>query len=163
MMAPKLTFFLSPPVTLLIIWSPRNGLCAKCGPQRIRSFIRAALNRIMAPLFCAILRHSPKGIRSSTFTFSWNGNRCSSSSSPAFRVCSFPCWCCSAFICHPIRARKSLSVSFVGVVPTDHFLVAGITSLLSTTVFLMLVSEHLPPTADALPLIGFVTFSSFFP
>ncbi|KAL3115752.1 hypothetical protein niasHT_007757 [Heterodera trifolii] len=30
----------------------------------------------------------------------------------------------------------------------------GITSLLSTTVFLMLVSEHLPPTADALPLIG---------
>jgi nicotinic acetylcholine receptor, invertebrate len=32
----------------------------------------------------------------------------------------------------------------------------GITSLLSTTVFLMLVSEHLPPTADALPLIGFI-------
>uniref|UniRef100_A0A183CIB6 Cyclin N-terminal domain-containing protein n=1 Tax=Globodera pallida TaxID=36090 RepID=A0A183CIB6_GLOPA len=30
----------------------------------------------------------------------------------------------------------------------------GITSLLSTTVFLMLVSEHLPPTAEALPLIG---------
>lgn len=30
----------------------------------------------------------------------------------------------------------------------------GITSLLSTMVFLMLVAEHLPPTADALPLIG---------
>uniref|UniRef100_A0A1I8B8W7 Neur_chan_memb domain-containing protein n=1 Tax=Meloidogyne hapla TaxID=6305 RepID=A0A1I8B8W7_MELHA len=32
----------------------------------------------------------------------------------------------------------------------------GITSLLSTTVFLMLVSEHLPPTADALPLIVYL-------
>lgn len=30
----------------------------------------------------------------------------------------------------------------------------GITSLLSTTVFLMLVAESMPPTSDALPLIG---------
>uniref|UniRef100_A0AC35EXM4 Neurotransmitter-gated ion-channel transmembrane domain-containing protein n=1 Tax=Panagrolaimus sp. PS1159 TaxID=55785 RepID=A0AC35EXM4_9BILA len=30
----------------------------------------------------------------------------------------------------------------------------GITSLLSTTVFLMLVADSMPPTSDALPLIG---------
>uniref|UniRef100_A0A914ZUK4 Neurotransmitter-gated ion-channel transmembrane domain-containing protein n=1 Tax=Parascaris univalens TaxID=6257 RepID=A0A914ZUK4_PARUN len=30
----------------------------------------------------------------------------------------------------------------------------GITSLLSTTVFLMLVAEGMPPTSEALPLIG---------
>jgi len=30
----------------------------------------------------------------------------------------------------------------------------GITTLLSMTVFLMLVTEAMPPTADSLPLIG---------
>jgi nicotinic acetylcholine receptor, invertebrate len=30
----------------------------------------------------------------------------------------------------------------------------GITTLLSMTVFLMLVSENMPPTSDVLPLVG---------
>ncbi|CAI5446146.1 unnamed protein product [Caenorhabditis angaria] len=40
--------------------------------------------------------------------------------------------------------------------PTDsgEKVTLGITSLLSTTVFLMLVAEGMPPTAEALPLIG---------
>jgi len=30
----------------------------------------------------------------------------------------------------------------------------GITTLLSMTVFLMLVAENMPPTSDVLPLVG---------
>jgi nicotinic acetylcholine receptor len=38
----------------------------------------------------------------------------------------------------------------------------GITSLLSTTVFLMLVAEGMPPTSDALPLLGIYYGSTIF-
>lgn len=38
----------------------------------------------------------------------------------------------------------------------------GITSLLSTTVFLMLVAEGMPPTSEALPLIGKSTWVATF-
>lgn len=40
--------------------------------------------------------------------------------------------------------------------PTDsgEKVTLGITSLLSTTVFLMMVAEGMPPTSEALPLIG---------
>ena len=33
----------------------------------------------------------------------------------------------------------------------------GITTLLSMTVFLMLVTESMPPTSDVLPLVGLST------
>jgi hypothetical protein len=38
----------------------------------------------------------------------------------------------------------------------------GITSLLSTTVFLMLVANQMPPTSDALPLLGIYYVATIF-
>lgn len=37
---------------------------------------------------------------------------------------------------------------------TELVCVAGVTILLSLTVFLLLVAETMPPTSDAVPLIG---------
>jgi len=36
----------------------------------------------------------------------------------------------------------------------SQYFVAGVTILLSLTVFLLLVAETMPPTSDAVPLIG---------
>lgn len=49
----------------------------------------------------------------------------------------------------------------------DHFLSAGITVLLSLTVFMLLVAEIMPATSDSVPLIGelppLLYFSSLIP
>ncbi|CAK5085810.1 unnamed protein product [Meloidogyne enterolobii] len=59
------------------------------------------------------------------------------------------------FLCLPcVMISMLVLLGFYMSSDSGEKVTLGITSLLSTTVFLMLVSEHLPPTADALPLIG---------
>lgn len=53
----------------------------------------------------------------------------------------------------PSGAGEKVSLGECGLL-CNMFMSPGITSLLSTTVFLMLVAEGMPPTSDALPLLG---------
>lgn len=75
-----------------------------------------------------------------------------------FHAFSSQLWLSWAFVCHPTVVRR-WGTSFIRIndaclcFPGEKVSI-GVTTLLSMTVFLMLVTDSMPPNSESLPLIG---------